>query len=95
VAFRPLHHGQGAFLIPNPWDVGSARILTLLAFQALATSSAASAAAIGRRDRGLTRDETVAHARLVVGAIDLPVFGDLEAAREVAVLGELASSTGA
>src|SRR6266851_1478834 len=63
--FRALHDGPGAFVIPNPWDVGSARILAGLRFQALATSSAASASAIGRRDGGLTRDEALAHARLI------------------------------
>jgi 2-methylisocitrate lyase-like PEP mutase family enzyme len=66
--FRALHDGSGAFVIPNPWDVGSARILAGLGFQALATSSAASAAAIGRRDGGLTRDEALAHPRLIVDA---------------------------
>jgi len=71
-AFHELHHGPGVFVIPNPWDVGSARILAGLGFRALATSSAASAAAIGRRDRGLTRGEALAHARLIVGATDLP-----------------------
>src|SRR2546429_6959508 len=76
--FRALHDGLGAFLIPNPWDVGSARILAGLGFQALATSSAASACALGRRDGGLTRDEALAHARLIVGATDLPVSADLE-----------------
>ena len=60
--FRALHDGPGAFVIPNPWDVGSARILAGLGFQALATSSAASACALGRRDGGLTRDEALAHA---------------------------------
>jgi 2-methylisocitrate lyase-like PEP mutase family enzyme len=77
-AFHALHHGPGAFVIPNPWDVGSARILAGLGFQALATSSAASAAVIGRRDRGLTRGEALVHARLIVGATDLPVSADLE-----------------
>ena len=77
-AFHALHHGPGAFVIPNPWDVASARILAGLGFQALATSSAASAAATGRRDRGLTRGEALAHARLIVGATDLPVSADLE-----------------
>jgi 2-methylisocitrate lyase-like PEP mutase family enzyme len=76
--FRALHEGPGAFLIPNPWDVGSARILAGLGFEALATSSAASAAALGRRDRGLTRDEALEHAGLIVGATDLPVSADLE-----------------
>lgn len=75
--FRALHDGPGAFVIPNPWDVGSARILAGLGFQALATSSAASACALGRRDHGLTRGEALAHARLIVDATDLPVSADL------------------
>ena len=78
VRFRALHDGPGAFVIPNPWDVGSARILAGLGFQALATSSAASASAVGRRDGKLTRDEALAHARLIVNATDLPVSADLE-----------------
>ena len=77
VRFRALHDGPGAFVIPNPWDAGSARILAGLGFQALATSSAASASALGRRDHGLTRDEVLAHARLIVDAADLPVSADL------------------
>jgi 2-methylisocitrate lyase-like PEP mutase family enzyme len=76
--FRALHDGPGAFVIPNPWDVGSARILAGLGFQALATSSAASASVLGRRDGGLTRDQALEHARLIVGATDLPVSADLE-----------------
>jgi 2-methylisocitrate lyase-like PEP mutase family enzyme len=76
--FRALHDGPGAFVIPNPWDMGSARILAGLGFQALATSSAAAASAIGRKDGGLKRDEALAHARLIVDATDLPVSADLE-----------------
>jgi len=76
--FRALHDGPGAFVIPNPWDVASARILAGLGFQALATSSAASATAIGRKDGGLTRDQALAHSRLIVDATDLPVSADLE-----------------
>lgn len=76
--FRALHDGQGAFIIPNPWDVGSARILEGLGFKALATSSAASACALGRKDGELTRDEALAHARMIVEATDLPVSADLE-----------------
>src|SRR5580704_13984801 len=76
--FRALHDGPGAFLIPNPWDAGSARILAGLGFQALATSSSASASVLGRRDGGLTRDEALAHARLLVDATALPVSADLE-----------------
>ena len=77
VRFRSLHDGLGAFVIPNPWDVGSARILAGLGFPALATTSAASASALGRKDHELTRDETLAHARLIVDATDLPVSADL------------------
>jgi len=76
--FRALHYGPGAFVIPNPWDIASARILAGLGFQALATSSAASASALGRRDGTLTREEALAHARLIVNATDLPVSADLE-----------------
>jgi 2-methylisocitrate lyase-like PEP mutase family enzyme len=76
--FRALHEGPGAFVIPNPWDIGSALILAGLGFQALATSSAASATALGKRDGLLTRDEAMAHASLIAGATDLPVSGDLE-----------------
>src|SRR5258706_1563531 len=76
--FRALHDGPGVFIIPNPWDIGSARILAGLGFRALATSSAASACAVGRRDGGLTRDEALAHSRLIVNATDLPVSADLE-----------------
>lgn len=76
--FRSLHDGPAAFVIPNPWDIGSARVLAGLGFQALATSSAASAAAVGRRDGALTRDEALAHARMIVDATDLPVSADLE-----------------
>ena len=75
--FRALHSGPGAFVIPNPWDVGSTRVLAGLGFQALATSSAAAAMASGRRDHGLTRDEMLGHARLIVDATDLPVSADL------------------
>ena len=76
--FRALHQGPGAFLIPNPWDGGSARILAGLGFQALATSSGAEAGVLGRRDGRVTRDEALAHARAIVAAVDLPVSADLE-----------------
>src|SRR5262245_6323610 len=76
--FRALHDGPDIFLIPNPWDIGSARLLAGLGFQALATSSAAAACAIGRRDGGLTRDEALSHGRLIAEATDLPVSADLE-----------------
>jgi 2-methylisocitrate lyase-like PEP mutase family enzyme len=77
--FRALHDAEaGVFTIPNPWDVASARILAGLGFHALATSSAASACALGRRDGGLTRDDALAHCRMIVNATDLPVSADLE-----------------
>ncbi len=76
--FRALHDGPAIFVIPNPWDTGSARLLAGLGFQALATSSAAAAAALGLKDHELTRDEALAHARLIVEGTDLPVSADLE-----------------
>jgi len=76
--FRALHEGPGPFVIANPWDAGSARMLAALGFQALATSSGASAGTLGRRDGKVTRDEALAHARLIVDACDLPVSADLE-----------------
>jgi 2-methylisocitrate lyase-like PEP mutase family enzyme len=76
--FRALHQGPHAFVIPNPWDAGSARILAGLGFQALATSSGASAGILGRRDGKVRRDEALAHARAIVDATDLPVSADLE-----------------
>jgi 2-methylisocitrate lyase-like PEP mutase family enzyme len=78
VRFRALHDGPGAFVIPNPWDIGSARILAGMGFEALATSSAASACALGKKDGGLTPEEALAHARSIVDATDLPVSADLE-----------------
>jgi 2-methylisocitrate lyase-like PEP mutase family enzyme len=77
IRFRDLHSGP-LFIIPNPWDTISARILAGLDFPALATSSAASAAALGKKDGELTRDEALAHAREIVNSTDLPVSADLE-----------------
>ncbi len=76
--FAALHDGPGAFVIANPWDAGSARILAGLGFVALATSSGASAAVYGRRDGRITREEALAHVRAIVDATDLPVSADLE-----------------
>jgi 2-methylisocitrate lyase-like PEP mutase family enzyme len=76
--FQQLHQGPGVFVIPNPWDASSARLLAGLGFQALATSSAASASILGRRDGQVTREEALAHARAIVMATDLPVSADLE-----------------
>jgi 2-methylisocitrate lyase-like PEP mutase family enzyme len=68
----------GAFIIPNPWDAGSARILAGLGFEALATTSAGLAFSLGRRDGAVTRDELFAHCRSIVSTTDLPVAADLE-----------------
>ncbi len=76
-AFRALHAGP-LFIIPNPWDRGSAQLLAGLGFQALATSSSASAGTRGRKDGQLARDEALEHARELVHATDLPVSADLE-----------------
>jgi 2-methylisocitrate lyase-like PEP mutase family enzyme len=76
--FRALHRGSGAFVIPNPWDAGSARILAGLGFPALATSSGAFAGTLGRRDGKVRREEALGHARAVVAAVDIPVSADLE-----------------
>src|SRR5205823_398470 len=76
--FRALHQGPGAFVIPNPWDGGSARILAGLGYPALATSSGAAAGVLGRRDGKITRDEALAQVRIIVAATDLPVSADLE-----------------
>ncbi|MDB6087759.1 MAG: hypothetical protein JWN85_543 [Gammaproteobacteria bacterium] len=76
--FHTLHEAPGVFVIPNAWDGGSARILTGLGFRALATSSGACAATLGRVDGKVTRDEALAHARAIVAAADCPVSADLE-----------------
>lgn len=76
--FKALHEGPEAFVIPNPWDAGSARMLAAFGFQALATSSGACAGVLGRRDGKVSRDEALAHARAIVTATDLPVSADLE-----------------
>jgi 2-methylisocitrate lyase-like PEP mutase family enzyme len=76
--FRALHEAPGSFVIPNPWDAGSARVLANLGFQALATSSGASAGILGRRDGKVKREEALGQARGIVEATDLPVSADLE-----------------
>jgi methylisocitrate lyase len=77
LAFHELHR-SGCFVIPNPWDVGSAHLLAHLGFKALATSSAGFAWSMGRRDNGVTRDEVLAHLRAVSAAVDVPVSADFE-----------------
>lgn len=76
--FRELHTRPGAFVIPNPWDAGTARILSALEFEALTTTSAGLAFTLGRADASATRAETLANARAIVDATDLPVAADLE-----------------
>jgi 2-methylisocitrate lyase-like PEP mutase family enzyme len=75
-AFRDLH--KTPFILPNPWDAGSAKILASMGFSALATTSAGFANALGRLDGGITRDEAIAHAALIDQATPLPVNADLE-----------------
>jgi 2-methylisocitrate lyase-like PEP mutase family enzyme len=79
-AFGALHARPGCFVIPNPWNAGTARILTALGFEALATTSAGFAFSVGRRDSfaAVTRDEILENARSIVEATHLPVSADLE-----------------
>jgi 2-methylisocitrate lyase-like PEP mutase family enzyme len=76
--FVGLHEGPGAFLIGNAWDIGSARILAEVGFEALATSSGAAAGTLGQRDGTLTRAQTMAMAHAIAASTDLPVSADLE-----------------
>ena len=76
--FRALHEREGAFIIPNPWDVGSARLLAHVGFEALATTSSGVAFNLGRPDGHVTRAEKLAHCRALCEATDLPVSADLE-----------------
>jgi 2-methylisocitrate lyase-like PEP mutase family enzyme len=75
--FRQLHR-SGCFVIPNPWDVGSARILAGLGFPALATTSSGFAWSIGRRDNRISLDQALDHFRSICASVDLPVNGDFE-----------------
>lgn len=77
IAFRKLHD-SGCFVIPNPWDVGSARMLESLGFKALASTSAGFAWSTGRADYGLTCDDVVGHLRLMCAGVDLPLNADFE-----------------
>jgi 2-methylisocitrate lyase-like PEP mutase family enzyme len=77
-AFQALHERDGAFIIPNPYDAGTARLLARLGFEALATTSAGCAFALGQADYTLTRDQVLAHVAEIVAATDLPVSADLE-----------------
>jgi 2-methylisocitrate lyase-like PEP mutase family enzyme len=103
--FEALHRRAGAFVIPNPWDAGTARILANLGFEALTTTSAGLAFALGRPDGfgAVNREETLANARAIVEATDLPVAADLEngfghtpeaAAETIRLAGEAAGLVG-
>src|SRR5687767_3001228 len=102
-SFREMHTRADAFVIPNPWDAGTARILAALGFKALTTTSAGLAFTLGRRDGAATRGETLANARSIVDATDLPVAADLEngfgdsprdAAETIRLAGETAGLVG-
>ena len=77
-AFRALHHRDSAFIIPNPFDAGSARILAHLGFEALATTSAGYAFTVGQRDNTISREEMMLHVAAIAAATPLPVSADLE-----------------
>ena len=98
-AFQALHHRDTAFIIPNPYDAGTARMLAEVGFEALATTSAGFAHSLGKADYGLTREQVLAHARDIVSATDLPVSADLEGGfgddpQTVAETFRLAAATG-
>jgi len=90
LAFRALHERPGAFIIPNPWDAGGAKLLAAVGFEALATTSLGLANALGRADSAVTRDEVIDNCRAIAAATDLPVNADLENgfAREPAAAAE-------
>jgi 2-methylisocitrate lyase-like PEP mutase family enzyme len=103
--FRALHARAGAFVIPNPWDAGTARLLASLGFEALTTTSAGLAFTLGKRDGtgAVTREETLANAKAIAAATDLPVAADLEhgfgdapeaAAATIRLAGEVAGVVG-
>jgi len=76
--FRELHYGCRAFIIPNPWDVGTARLLVNLGFQALATTSAGYAFSVGKRDGDVERDAITTHISAIAFAVDVPISADLQ-----------------
>jgi 2-methylisocitrate lyase-like PEP mutase family enzyme len=76
--FRELHKREDAFIIPNPWDIGTARLLAHLGFEALATTSAGFAFSVGQRDNTIDRAKMLKHAADIATATDLPASADLE-----------------
>lgn len=98
-AFRALHQREGAFVIPNPWDAGSAHLLARMGFEALATTSAGFAYSIGKADGAVGRAAMMAHVASIASAVDVPVSGDLEngygdAPEETALTIRLAAEAG-
>ncbi len=94
--FRQLHQ-SGCFVIPNPWDVGSARLLAQLGFSALATTSSGFAWSLGKADNRVSLEETLAHLRAVAGSVEVPVNADFEGGFAVApegVAANVAAATG-
>lgn len=92
-------HSSGCFVMPNPWDAGSARALEQMGFKALATTSAGCAWTLGRADNHLTRDQALAHLRAIAAAVEVPVNADFEGGfaidpRDVAANVKLAAATG-
>ena len=77
-AFKALHEKQKLFVIPNPWDGASAKLLASQGFEALTTTSAGLAFVIGKPDNGVTREESLWNAKLIVDSVDIPVAADLE-----------------
>jgi methylisocitrate lyase len=88
--FRELHE-SGCFVIPNPWDAGSARVLEQLGFQALATTSSGFAWSTGRSDNHITLDDALTHFRVIAGAAGIPVNGDFEGGFAIAPEGVAAN----
>jgi 2-methylisocitrate lyase-like PEP mutase family enzyme len=84
--FRDLHT-SGLFVMPNPWDAGSARLLATLGFPALATTSSGHAATLGRRDQQVSRDELLTHAASLAAAVDVPLSVDADTVRLIAQTG--------
>ena len=77
-AFESLHERRKAFLIPNPWDIGTARMLAHVGFEALATTSMGFALSMGKQDNAVGREAVLEHAKSLTSAVDLPVSADLE-----------------
>src|SRR5207249_1095325 len=93
--FLSLHRGPAPLVIPNPWDLGSAKVLVGMGFEALATTSGGFAATLGRVDGSVRRDESVAHAAAIVAAVDVLASADVENGfAHSATTGRLATWTG-